>query len=97
MLLVLVWLLEPKAEKKAPPPSGADIVYIAPLPPGKPKPKQQQQAPRPVKPTKPVKPQILAADLESGGLVANLRKPPKLEADRRSPKLKIDADRPQLH
>lgn len=49
VLLVLIWLLEPKAEKKAPPPSGADIVYIAPLPPGKPKPKEQQkQAPKPV-------------------------------------------------
>ena len=58
VLLVLVWLLEPKAEKKAPPPSGADIVYIAPLPPGKPKPKQQQQAPQPVKPAKPVKPTV---------------------------------------
>ncbi len=49
------------------------------------------------KPTRPVKPQILAADLESGGLVADLRRPPKLEADRRSPKLKIDADRPRPH
>ena len=48
-----------------------------------------------VRPTKPVKPPILAADLESGGLVSGLRKPPRLEADRGKARLKIDADRPQ--
>lgn len=48
------------------------------------------------RPTKPVKPQILAADLESGGLVTGLRKAPRLEADRGKAKLKIDADRPQM-
>lgn len=55
LLLVALWLFQPKTEKKAPPPSGADIVYIAPLPPGKPKPREQQAArPKPVKPSPPV-------------------------------------------
>jgi hypothetical protein len=55
LLLVLIYLLQPKADKQAPPPSGATMVYIAPLP-GKPKPKQQpQQAPKKVAKTPPVK------------------------------------------
>jgi len=46
LLLVAVYLLQPKLERHAPPPSGATMVYIAPLP-GKPKPKPpQQQAPK---------------------------------------------------
>ena len=54
VLLVALWLFQPATEKKAPPPSGADIVYIAPLPPGKPKPREQQkQAPKPVKQSTP--------------------------------------------
>lgn len=54
LLLVLIWLFQPQVDKKAPPPSGAEIAYIAPLPPGKPKPKEsQKQAPKPVKQSKP--------------------------------------------
>lgn len=49
------------------------------------------------RPPKPVKPQILAADLQSGGLVSSLRKAPRLEADRGNARLKIDADRPQIN
>ena len=46
LLLVAIYLLQPKTERHGPPPSGATMVYIAPLP-GRPKPKQpQQQAPR---------------------------------------------------
>lgn len=55
LLLVLVYLLQPKTEKHAPPPSGGTMVYVQPLPPGKPKPKrQQQQAPKKVPKTPPV-------------------------------------------
>lgn len=47
LLLVAIYLMQPKTEKHAAPPAGATMVYIAPLPPGKPKPKpQQEQAPR---------------------------------------------------
>ena len=58
LLLVAVFLLQPKTEKHAKPPDGASIVYMAPLPIGKPKPQRQEQAPKksvdkPVKPTKP--------------------------------------------
>ena len=48
------------------------------------------------RPARPEKPQVLAADLASGGLVARLRKTPRLEADRGKARLKIDADRPQM-
>ncbi len=55
LLLVAIYLLQPKTEKRAPPPSGGVMVYIAPLPPGKPKPKpQQQQAPKKTPKTPPV-------------------------------------------
>ncbi len=54
LLLVLVWLFQPQKEKTAPPPSGGEMVYVLPLPPGKPKPQAQQQAaPKPVKQRKP--------------------------------------------
>jgi hypothetical protein len=59
LLLVALFLLQPKREKHAAPPSGATMVYIAPLA-GKPKPKQQQQqAPRKVAKTPPVQVQRL--------------------------------------
>ena len=55
LLLVAIYLLQPKTEKHAPPPSGGTMVYVAPLPPGKPKPKpQQQQAPKKVTKSTPV-------------------------------------------
>ena len=49
LLLVLIYLFQPKTEKHAAPPSGGEIVYIAPLK-GKPKPKEMaQKASKPVK------------------------------------------------
>ena len=58
LLLVLIYLLQPKLEKHAPPPSGGEIVYLAPLP-GKPSPKkQEQQTPKKVQKTAPPKVQI---------------------------------------
>jgi type IV secretory pathway VirB10-like protein len=57
LLLVAGYFLQPKLEKHAKPPEGAAMVYITPMPVGKPKPKpqRQEQAPRKsvVKPTKP--------------------------------------------
>jgi hypothetical protein len=59
LVLVLIYLLKPQSEKTAPPPTGATMVYIAPVPPGKPKPKPpQQQAPKPVKQTRTAPPKI---------------------------------------
>ena len=47
LLVALFFLTKDHREKQAAPPAGAAIVYIAPLPPGKPKPKPpQQQAPK---------------------------------------------------
>ena len=55
LLLVAVYLFQPKTEKHAAPPAGSTMVYVAPLPPGKPKPKsQQQQVPKKVPKTPPV-------------------------------------------
>jgi type IV secretory pathway VirB10-like protein len=55
LLLVAIYLLQPKTEKHAPPPAGGTMVYVAPLPPGKPKPKPpQQQAPKKVTKSTPV-------------------------------------------
>lgn len=56
LLLIAIYLLQPHTERHAPPPSGATMVYIAPLPQGKPKPKkqQQQQAPKKAPKTPPV-------------------------------------------
>jgi type IV secretory pathway VirB10-like protein len=56
LLLIAVYLLQPNNEKHAAPPSGGTMVYINPLPPGKPKPKPQQQAPKkaPKTPSPPV-------------------------------------------
>lgn len=60
LLLVAIYLLQPKTEKHAPPPSGGSMVYVTPLPPGKPKPKpQQQQAPKKTPKTPPVQVQRL--------------------------------------
>ncbi len=42
VLLVLLWVLKPQEEKKAPPPkSGGEITYVTPLPENKPVPKVQ--------------------------------------------------------
>jgi type IV secretory pathway VirB10-like protein len=55
LALIAIYLLQPTTERHARPPSGATMVYVAPLPPGKPKPKpQQQQAPRKAPKTPPV-------------------------------------------
>ena len=56
LLLVAIYLLQPNPERHAPPPAGATMVYIAPLPQGKPKPKKQpqQQAPKKAPKTPPV-------------------------------------------
>ena len=55
LLLIAIYLLQPHHEKHAPPPSGATMVYIAPLPPGKPKKTPpQQQAPKKTPKTPPV-------------------------------------------
>ena len=58
VLLVLIYLFSPKAEKKtsAAPPAGGNITYIAPLD-GKPKPKKQAAAPKKSPPQKIVKTQ----------------------------------------
>lgn len=52
LLLVAIYLLRPQTEKTAAPPSGATMVYIAPLAEGKPKPKSKPQASKPVKQAK---------------------------------------------
>jgi type IV secretory pathway VirB10-like protein len=55
LLLIAIYLLQPHTEKHAAPPSGAAMVYITPLPTGKPKPKRpQQQAPKKAPKTPPV-------------------------------------------
>jgi type IV secretory pathway VirB10-like protein len=54
VLLIAIYLFQPKTEKHAPPPAGGTMVYIKPLPPGKPKTKPQQQAPKKVPKTPPV-------------------------------------------
>jgi hypothetical protein len=56
LLLVAIYLLQPQSEKHAAPPAGSTMVYVAPLAPGKPKPKkqQQQQAPKKTSKTPPV-------------------------------------------
>lgn len=54
LLLVAIYLLQPAKEKHASPASGTTMVYLAPLA-GKPKPKPQQRAPRPVKSAPPVR------------------------------------------
>ncbi len=55
LLVVLIYFLQPNPEKAAKPPAGGEMVWIAPLPEGKPKQQRQAQAPRKsvVKPTKP--------------------------------------------
>jgi hypothetical protein len=54
VLLLLAFLLHKELATKAPPPSGAEITYIAPLP-GKPKKKEMAKSvPKPVKRDKPV-------------------------------------------
>lgn len=53
VLLVALALWQQQKETKAPPPRSSNITYVAPLPQGKPKPKQLQQAPARVKQPKP--------------------------------------------
>ena len=54
LLVILIYLLQPNPERHAKPPAGATMVYIAPLPLGKPKKTPpQQKAPQKVPKTKP--------------------------------------------
>jgi type IV secretory pathway VirB10-like protein len=59
LLLVAVWLFQPKVEKHAPPKSGEAIVWLPPLKPNKPAPKspaepsKKASKPAPSKPTPP--------------------------------------------
>jgi type IV secretory pathway VirB10-like protein len=46
LLLVAVWLFQPKAERHAPPKSGAAVVWLPPLKPNKPAAKPAEQAPK---------------------------------------------------
>jgi hypothetical protein len=46
LLLVLVWLVQPKVEKHAPPKSGAAVVWLPPLKQNKPAAKPAEQAPK---------------------------------------------------
>jgi hypothetical protein len=58
LLLVLIYLFKPEVEKSAPPPSGATMVYLAPLKDGKPKKPAQESAPKPKKQVKAAPPLI---------------------------------------
>ncbi|WP_426115675.1 hypothetical protein [Massilia sp. PWRC2] len=54
LLLIAIYFLQPNRERHAPPPAGATMVYIAPLPVGKPKKTPpQQQAPKKAPKTRP--------------------------------------------
>lgn len=59
LLLVLLWVLKPQSEKKAPPPpSGAEMVYVT-LPQSKPQPKEQPKTtPKPTTQARPSKPTV---------------------------------------
>jgi hypothetical protein len=46
LLLVAVWLFQPKVERHAPPKSGAAVVWLPPLKPNKPAAKPAEQAPK---------------------------------------------------
>jgi type IV secretory pathway VirB10-like protein len=46
LLLVAVWLFQPKMERHAPPKSGEAIVWLPPLKPNKPAAKPAEQAPK---------------------------------------------------
>jgi hypothetical protein len=55
LMLIAIYLLQPNKEKHAPPPAGSVMVYVAPLPQGKPKKTPpQQQAPKKAPKTPPV-------------------------------------------
>ncbi|MDQ1921455.1 hypothetical protein [Massilia pseudoviolaceinigra] len=60
VLLVLLWVFKPQDEKKAPPPpSGADMVYVMPLPQSKPQPREQPKVtPKPTTQARPDKPTV---------------------------------------
>lgn len=54
VLLIAIYFLQPHRERRAPPPAGASMVYIAPLPLGQPKKTPpQQQAPKKAPKTRP--------------------------------------------
>ncbi|RSZ55465.1 hypothetical protein HF313_04350 [Massilia atriviolacea] len=60
VLLVLLWVLKPQEEKKAPPPkSGGEITYVTPLPQAKPQPKEQPTiTPKPTTQARPKPPTV---------------------------------------
>jgi type IV secretory pathway VirB10-like protein len=61
LLLVLIWLVQPKTEHHAPPKSGEAIVWLPPLKPNKPAAKPAEQAPKKTAksaPTKPTPPRV---------------------------------------
>lgn len=56
LLLVLIWLVQPKSEHHAPPKSGEAIVWLPPLKPNKPAAKPAEQAPKKTAKSAPTKP-----------------------------------------
>jgi hypothetical protein len=58
LLLVAVWLFQPKAERHAPPRAGQAVVWLPPLKPNKPTPQAAQPAPKESATTAPPMPKI---------------------------------------
>jgi type IV secretory pathway VirB10-like protein len=58
LLLVAVWLFQPKAERHAPPKAGQAVVWLPPLKPNKPTPQAEQPAPKQSATTLPPMPKL---------------------------------------
>ncbi|MCY0911714.1 hypothetical protein [Massilia antarctica] len=86
VLLVLLWVLKPHSEKKAPPPpSGAEMVYVMPLPQSKPQPKEQPKTTaKPTTQARPNKPTVAKVQRLPNTITLPNEKPLK-EADTPEP------------
>jgi hypothetical protein len=64
LLLVAVWLFQPKVERHAPPKAGTAVVWLPPLKPSKPTPQAAEAAPKQSAATPPPKPKFTMPRIE---------------------------------
>jgi hypothetical protein len=82
LLLVAIWLVQPKSERHAPPKAGEAVVWLPPLKPNKPTPQAAQAAPKQSAKSAPSKPKPSAA-ARRGAAPAGHDHPAERKAGRR--------------
>lgn len=94
LLFIAIYFFQPKTEKThAKPPAEAAMVWISPLPVGKPKPQRQAESPKKVTVTKPTKPQVVKVQRLPNTITIPHEKPVPVVVQQTEPK-KVDTPPP---